>query len=84
MASSSKVATINSKSAPCNSKPVGKMNTNVVDYYAHLSLEDSEEGHMIVRKEVLAERREDHCLVGRFISNKPMNANNMKNTFASL
>ena len=66
------------------SNSMGQMTTNLEGYYTQISLEENASGSMIVRHEALVEHREEYCLVGKFISAKPVNAIAMKDTFALL
>lgn len=56
----------------------------LAELYARLSLEDEEEGGLIVEETAIQTNTEHFILVGRFLTEKNINFNAMQNMMASL
>lgn len=52
--------------------------------YSNMTLEDEEEGGVLVGEEVVVNKVQTHVLVGRFLTEKNINFNAMQNVMASL
>lgn len=58
--------------------------TNLEDLYARLSLEEEEEGGVIIPEGEVSKKQNTHVLVGNFLTEKNINFNAMQNVIASL
>lgn len=57
---------------------------NLEEMYSRLTLDDEEEGGVVVGEEEMVQIRENYVLVGRFLTEKNINFQAMQNVLASL